>query len=207
MNSRSEKRASVHPKLRSRLRELTSEAILEAAEEVFSELGPAAGMDAIAQQAGVAVGTLYNHFRDRDTLVDALFEARAGVLVQRVTDAIRDSEGLELRARLVRGIEAIVSANSPNARFREVFLLAEQRKPRKQAMLERLRVAFLPLFEQAQRDGALKPDPRRLQAAFLLGQLRTALMISNDAPEQLPRSAVPALIVDQFLDGARGDRR
>jgi AcrR family transcriptional regulator len=202
MNSRSLRKAAVQPKLRSRLRELTGEAILEAAEQVFAELGQAAGMDAIAQRAGVAVGTLYNHFRDRDTLVDALFEVRATAVLERMRDTVRETDGLAFRPRLVALLETLVATTSQNARFREVVLMAEQRKPRKQAMLERIRVVMAPLLEQGERDGELRPDPYRLQPAFLLGQLRTALIYSNDAPQTLPRSAVAALVVDQFLDGA-----
>src|SRR5262249_22687500 len=144
MNSRSPKRSSVHPPLRNRLRELAADTILEAAEQVFAELGPAAGMDAIATRAGVAVGTLYNHFRDRDALVDALFEARAVALVARVRDEIDASTGVEFRPRLLRVLEAVMASTSPNPRFRQVFLQAELRKPRKSAVLERLRGALAP---------------------------------------------------------------
>ena len=115
MSSRSSRRASLHPKLRTRLREFTADAILEAAEEVFAQSGLEAGMDAIAQRAGLAVGTLYNHFRDRDALVDALFEARSSAFVQRVQVAVQESEALSVRARLLRALEAMVSASSPNA--------------------------------------------------------------------------------------------
>jgi len=68
--------------LRTRLREATASAILEAAEEVFAEKGLNAGhMNDIATAAGVAVGTLYNHFEDRDALLSALLEMRrAGLL-------------------------------------------------------------------------------------------------------------------------------
>jgi AcrR family transcriptional regulator len=59
--------ASHHPppRLRERLREEAARAILAAAEEVFATDGLQARMERIAEQAGVAVGTLYNHFEDR----------------------------------------------------------------------------------------------------------------------------------------------
>jgi len=63
--------------LRTRLREATAAAILDAAEEIFSDNGlNAAHMNDIAARAGVAVGTLYNHFKDRDALLAALLDAR-----------------------------------------------------------------------------------------------------------------------------------
>src|SRR3954471_24804261 len=68
--------------LRSRLREATSAAILDAAEETFAQKGLAsATMNDIAAAAGVAVGTLYNHFKDRDALLATLLQdRRAGLL-------------------------------------------------------------------------------------------------------------------------------
>ena len=203
MNHRSRSRAAVQPRLRARLRELTADVILEAAERAFAEQGPAAGMDAIATRAGVAVGTLYNHFQDRDSLVDALLEARSTVLLDRMQRAIAESQGQALRARLVYVLEAVVAHTSPNARFRQVFLQAELRRPRKRAIVERMRAALSPLFEQGQHDGQLRSDPDGLQAAFLLGLLHTALVASFDAPELLPRERIAALVVDQFLDGVR----
>src|ERR1700750_1500671 len=170
MNSRSRTRSSVQPPLRARLRELTADAILEAAEQVFGELGPAAGMDAIAAKAGVAVGTLYNHFRDRDALVDALREARLHAILEGVKREIAESEGEQFRARVLRVLEAFVASTSTNPRFRQVFLQAEARKPRKGDVMERMRSALAPLIEQGQHEGALRrSDSHALLSAFLLG--------------------------------------
>ena len=204
MNGRSRSKAVVQERLRTRLRGLTADAILEAAEQVFAELGPAAGMDAIAAKAGVAVGTVYNYFRDRDALVDALFEARAAVLVERVQRSIAESEGHGFRERLMRVLESVIASISPNARFRQVFLQAELRKPRRAAIIERVQAVLEPVFEQGQREGELRPDPSTLQAAFLFSLLHTAIVFAFDAPDQLPRGRIASIVVAQFLDGARG---
>jgi len=68
-------------RLRDRLREEANRAILTAAEEVFSEEGLGARMEQIAARAGVAVGTLYNHFQDRGALVNALACSTKGVVL------------------------------------------------------------------------------------------------------------------------------
>src|SRR5678815_1807406 len=63
--------------LRSQLREAVRATILDAAEELIAAKGlHGAGLAQIAKRAGVAVGTLYNYFDDRDALVRALFETR-----------------------------------------------------------------------------------------------------------------------------------
>ncbi len=46
--------------------------VLEAAEEVFASQGVAAQIDAVAEQAGVGVGTVYRHFSTKEALFEAI---------------------------------------------------------------------------------------------------------------------------------------
>ncbi len=70
---------------RERLRESTRDAILDAAARSFNAgAAGAVRMEDIAAGAGIAVGTLYNYFTDRQTLVAALLQSRT----QRLLDAL-----------------------------------------------------------------------------------------------------------------------
>lgn len=60
--------------------------ILHAAEEVFALEGLAVPIDAVAEKAGVGVGTLYRHFPNKE----ALFEAIVLDRVARLLDAAND---------------------------------------------------------------------------------------------------------------------
>ena len=61
---------SAVPRLRERLREQTQQAILDAASRILADEGVAlARIDAIAAEAGVSGGTLYNYYGDREGLV------------------------------------------------------------------------------------------------------------------------------------------
>src|SRR5919201_3557298 len=73
-NSRSEHGVK---SLRERLRAETGRAIAAAAEETFAANGVReARIEEIAARAGVSVGTVYNHFEDREALLNGLVERR-----------------------------------------------------------------------------------------------------------------------------------
>ncbi|HTU15968.1 MAG TPA: helix-turn-helix domain-containing protein [Solirubrobacterales bacterium] len=55
--------------------------ILDAAAEVFAVHGLDAGLDQIAEHAGLGVGTVYRRFPDKNALIDELFEARLAEFV------------------------------------------------------------------------------------------------------------------------------
>lgn len=96
--------------LRGRLRDGTAAAILSAAEAVIAEEGlGAARIERIAAQAGVSVGTIYNHFQDRTALVQALFDSRGANLRRMMDEALATSEGqpaaVQVRALLRSVVE------------------------------------------------------------------------------------------------------
>lgn len=79
---------------RARARRVTEEAVLDAAERVIAETGVSgAAMSAIAQTAGVAVGTLYNYFGDRVGLLRALVARHRLELARAIDGAAARSEG------------------------------------------------------------------------------------------------------------------
>ncbi|MGA3146710.1 MAG: helix-turn-helix domain-containing protein [Acidimicrobiales bacterium] len=59
--------------------------ILEAAEEVFAVRGVAAPIDAVAERAGVGVGTLYRHFPNKEALFEAIVLTRLEELARTAT--------------------------------------------------------------------------------------------------------------------------
>ncbi len=111
-----------HPaRLRDRLRDETGRAILAAAEAVFAEDGlHDARMERIASRAGVAVGTLYNHFEDKDALVRSLVRSSRQALLDRVDGAVEPlRRGTVASARFARGTfesAAVVSGSSSSSR-------------------------------------------------------------------------------------------
>ncbi|MGW5382085.1 TetR/AcrR family transcriptional regulator [Nocardia sp. NPDC003963] len=56
------------------------EKVLTAAAAVFTEQGLSGSLEEVARRAGVGIGTVYNHFPNRDALIDALLPARVAAL-------------------------------------------------------------------------------------------------------------------------------
>lgn len=82
--------------------EAKREAILDAALEEFAQRGYAcARMEDIARRAGVAKGTLYLHFGDKEGLFNGLAESAVGPLRELAREIIADGS-LTLREKLER---------------------------------------------------------------------------------------------------------
>ena len=84
--------------------------MLTAAEDVFADSGlHAAHMSEIAERAGVAVGTLYNHFADREALLAGLIDARYAEMLAQMDAALRSNVGRPFRERLRALVVAMLS--------------------------------------------------------------------------------------------------
>jgi AcrR family transcriptional regulator len=189
-------------RLRDRLREETGRAILEAAEAVFAEDGlHAARMERIASRAGVAVGTLYNHFRDKDALLSSLVRASHGALLERVDRALSADEGKDVRTRLRTFLSAVAAHAREHGRFLTVLVQAGEgparlRPPR--TLLAELVARADCVVADGVAAGDLRPDAAGLFGHALVGMARAMILrsVERGAPED-----VTDAIVDIFLRG------
>src|ERR1700733_83738 len=93
------------PRRRDEARALFRNAILDAAEGVFAERGfHGARIQDIAERARIGVGTVYNHFSQKDEVLSALLEERVEGLLARVRADGTDPTGFRARleARVAR---------------------------------------------------------------------------------------------------------
>lgn len=63
--------------------------LIDVAREVFVEQGAEASLRDIARRAGVGMGTLYRHFPNRDSLLEALLRSRFAALTARAESLLR----------------------------------------------------------------------------------------------------------------------
>ncbi|MDO6415034.1 TetR/AcrR family transcriptional regulator [Sphingomonas sp. BIUV-7] len=86
------------------------ELILEAAIRLLSKDRAALTTNAVAETAGVSIGTLYQYFADKDAILDALADRETARLSQRIRSAIQGPTGLPLAEQIALIIEAVTSS-------------------------------------------------------------------------------------------------
>jgi len=187
MNRRSESRTPPAPApLRARIRETTVQAILTAAEEVFADAGlHAAHMDKIAAKAGVSVGTLYNHFEDREALLGGLLAARRADLVGRIDAALAETASRPLRERLRAVLDVFCAHCDAHRKFVNVVLqreLGRYQQTYPQAWAKKTD-AMREIYERLEtemkkgvKERALRADTAELAATFFFGMMRALII-------------------------------
>ena len=185
MNLRSENRPGAQ-KLRDRLREATSEAILGAAERVFAAQGlHAAKMDAIATEAGVAVGTLYNHFRDRESLLAALVTARRTELLERLDTALSERAHDPFPDQLRSFVMALVEHWEAHQQFLSIMIEVEASRDAKTVLIalskprhtmEEIYLRVGKLIDRGLKQKALRREDSELFSTLLMGMLRGCMV-------------------------------
>lgn len=87
----------------------TFEAILEAAARVLESLGFAGfNTNAVAELAGVSIGSLYQYFPSKDALIVELIRRERTKLSSRIVEAIKQHEAADLKEKLKLVIQAAV---------------------------------------------------------------------------------------------------
>ncbi len=202
------------PSRRDEARALFRNAVLEAAEEVFAERGfHGARIQDIAERARIAVGTIYNHFEQKEDVLRALLEERTEELVEQLAPSPADPTPFDKKlvsriARMLRFMEqhrgffliatdyGLIGASSQAA----AAILG-----RPVRHMDRMRSAFTALMEEGIQTGALEGvDPALLSRIFggiLRGFVVGAL---HDGTTSLEEHA--PFLVRVFLKGA-GQRK
>jgi len=211
VNIGSSTKKKVRP-LRERVRDAVSGAILDAAEEIIAERGVhQASMSEIAARAGVAVGTVYNHFADRDSLLRALFRVRRALIspeIVRLAEAGK-SAGFEERLRgLVRSVLELLERHR---RFVVVALEAEQIRNEptsggpSRPVMTALHTAAADILAAGASSGAIRRGDVDRLVRLLLGAMRGLLRYRLEIGGPFTDDA--DFLVEVFLRGAGAESR
>jgi len=179
--------------------------ILEEARELVRHHGPAASMDDIARNAGVAVGTLYRHFPTKAALIAAV-----------VHDSVE-----QLAAAADAASARVAAGASPGAELHDLFRVVADRHAADAAVKEAATSlgALAPSL-----DGTVEFDPgtperraweaivRLLDSAITAGSIRPDLTAADllALVNGVPRDPVPAAVRERYVEivlaGLRTDR-
>jgi AcrR family transcriptional regulator len=192
--------------LRTRVREATRQALLEAAEQTFAEQGiEGSRIEDIAARAGIAVGTFYNYFQDRDDLLKSLAEVRRETLMARLDAAAAATRGEPWRAQLLGFLRALLEHLEAHRRFYSIILQAETRltpRPPFGSAMDEVYERADRLLRRGSRQGLLRRDELGLFPSLLVGMLRAVLIRDRHAPAPGPLTELAEPLCRFFLDGA-----
>ena len=197
--------------MRSRQREATAAAILDAAEEELAKRGlNTATMNDIAAAAGVAVGTLYNHFKDRDALLAALLQERRAGLIAVMEEFLEQPSSGDFATDLRALVNLMGGYFEKNRRFHMIlhqleFGLNTAAYPETAActpkMKAEMHLRLDKLIKRGVKMKALRPELAEYYPTLLLGMMRSMrfrLVELGRSDERLPLDEV----VHFFMHGA-----
>ncbi len=192
------------------VQEFRIRSIQEAAMRVISRKGMAAAtMAEIAKEAGIAKGTIYLYFRDRDELVERTFETAIGQLHERVDAALALDLPIEEKLRAV--FRAQMAFFRENAEFFRLYLslrlpsgTTHQQRWQKRHCApqyeQRIR-AFADVLAEAMKRGEVrKMDPQRLALFLIEGAIAITFERLNESAPPSEESDVD-LIVGLAIEG------
>lgn len=191
------------------VQEFRIQSIQDATMRVISRKGmSAATMQEIADEAGVAKGTIYLYFRDRDELVEKTFESAMQALMARIDAAMAKDVPLEEKLRAI--MSAKFSFFSSNREFFRLYLslrmpegtAARQRRQKQHCQpqyRDRTRKLAEVLAQAMERGEIRRTDPDKLALFLIEGStaiILESLIDDTEADEQSNVDFVTTLILD-----------
>jgi len=194
------------------VQEFRVQTIQDATMRVIARKGMAAAtIQEIADEAGVAKGTIYLYFRDREELVEKTFESAMNQLLERIDAALATNEKFEDKIRgLMAAKLAFFSANREFFRLYLSLRIPEgtssaQRRQRQhcQPRYQTRTQQFAAVLEEAMNRGEIRrADPYRLALFIIEGS--TAIILERLTEASSPdEKADVEFLTSLVLDGVR----
>jgi AcrR family transcriptional regulator len=177
--------------------------ILNAAVALLAERGVDAEMREIAERAGLAVGTVYNHFPGKDELIIAVMREAFGELEQAI-------DGASTEADPVRAIESFLrEALTIAERYGALLAAVSEGRlaaPRKEAIDEERRMALgqrlTGIVARGVAEGRFRPDLDLEVATGVISSVLLPWTLTELRQTRTVEQIIEALMTI-FLDGAR----
>jgi AcrR family transcriptional regulator len=172
--------------------------ILAAAAEVFAARGLEVTLDDIAAHAGVGVGTVYRRFKDKDELIDAVFERHLDQVAALASDALEAAGAWE---GLTTYLEGSLQMQLEDRGFTEILYSRSGR--RLDVARERLPAITEAVVDRARREGAVRQDLERTDLVFIQLGLAAVIEATRRTNPKLYRRYL-AIILDGLRPAREG---
>lgn len=178
-------------------------AMMQAALRVFADKGyHAATIRDIVAAAGVAVGTFYFYFPDKETLFAYLYDETADFLVQAVQQAV--SSRATLARQVLAGVQAYVNIGLYEPAVVQLLLIGgvgavPALVERRSAFRQRVIAVWQRPLDLALDKGQIAPQNTRRSAEALAGSLDEVVLNLLEQPD--PEREAPAAVeqITQFV--------
>jgi len=194
------------------VQEFRIQSIQEATMRVIARKGmSAATMQEIAVEAGVAKGTIYLYFRDRDELVEKTFETAMAQLGDRIDAALEGD--LPFEEKLREALRVRLAFFRENREFFRLYLslrmpegTPQQQRRHKRTCHPQYRARvqkFGELLKEAMERGEIRDFPQYRLALFVIEGSTAVILdrLTEDTPP--PEEDDVEFMVRLILDGAR----
>jgi TetR/AcrR family transcriptional regulator, fatty acid metabolism regulator protein len=186
------------------VQEFRVQSIQDAAMKVIARRGMnEATMQEIAEEAGVAKGTIYLYFKDRDALVEKTFDTAISELQRRIDAAFETGKSFEekLRGALAAKLAFFEEHREFFRLYHSARYLEGKRRTRQKYEVQLARMSGM--LEDAMRRGEIRRmDSKRL--ALIISETISALIIHRLTEEKPPAESKDIdLLADAILDGIR----
>jgi AcrR family transcriptional regulator len=152
--------------------------LIAAAREAFAEHGSEASLDDIARLAGVGPGTLYRHFPNRATLVEAVYLEGVRTLCEE-GDRLLDAEPpVDALVDWLRALTAYVTTK--RGLGKSLLGSLDNRDQIFRRSHEMIEMTGAPLLDRAKASGAIRPD---LELMDLIRLANAVAIAGEQAPD------------------------
>ena len=191
--------------LRDKLKESTREAILEAAVALIISNPGELRMEDIAARAGVAIGTLYNYFDNRQVLIDTIIEKRRAAAEEYIRRSLKQTEGMDIATRLENLFQTLVNFLTKHKTVTHHSLqlkeIGENNSGRKSFMAMLIDYS-MDILQQALERKEIRPEYSDVYPSVISGYLRGIFLNVETTEELSGKPDFAKQLAGLFLSGA-----
>jgi AcrR family transcriptional regulator len=165
------------------------EKLVAAARDVFTEQGSSASLEAVAERAGVGIGTLYRHFPSRQALLEAVYADEVDAMAR----AAHDLVGRDPWEALSEWFHQYVGFAATKRALMDALLEAGPESDVLITCRTALAAAGTELIGRAQDAGVVRPDVEFLDVGRMVSQIAVAPNADADQKERMLRIVLDGL--------------